>query len=305
MSAENERTAQLLRQVLPSPRWDDTAFLDWVYDHNPTGPLLPSNVDRDGLRVCHIGGVPIPLRSSERDGQGLLLLNSSVAEEDQQRGTYATAILNMTELGHKGGFLCGFGITNARSSGPILRAVGAAWQCSLPVRLCIPWRFSRSVRSHVADVDWLASDEFDAVAQQLDRHPARDFTYQWTPELLRWRLSVPGHRYSVHVSRTLVSVTTTTVFRGVRITVLCKFLPRDGQTGPISPQAHIAAACRHHRTPLALYAGINIHVPVTGIRLAQDRLPSPLNLVTLTTPDIMPLHRCVFDTFEFLEFDAF
>lgn len=306
MTDENERTLGLLRQVLPSARWDTTAFLDWVYDHNPTGPLVASNVDRGDARVCHIGGVPMPLRSAEITGTGLLLLNSSTSADEQQRGTYAKAILRLNDLARDGGHLGLFGVTNARSTGPVLRGVGASWQCSLPVRLCVPWKVSRSVRTYDATPGWLASDEFTAVASRLDRHPARDLTYCWTPELLRWRLSAPGGSFAVHVSSSLVSVTTTTRFRNVPITIVCKLLPREGQTGPLSPQDHIAAACRHHRTPLALYAGINIHVPVHGIRLAQDRLPSPLNLVMLTArPEQLPQHRFAFDTFEFLDFDAY
>ena len=34
VTSENQKTLDLLRQVLPSPRWDGTDFLDWVYDHN-------------------------------------------------------------------------------------------------------------------------------------------------------------------------------------------------------------------------------------------------------------------------------
>ncbi len=306
MRAENELTLQLLRQVLPNPRWQGTEFLDWVYDHNPTGPLLPSNVDRDEVRVCHIGGVPMPLRSGERRGTALLLLNSSTAPDEQQRGTYASAILALNEAAREHGHLGLYGVTNARSTGPVLRGAGASWQCSLPVRLCIPWRFSPSVASREVDAAWLHSEAFIELAGRVDRYPAREFTHRWSPDVLRWRLAVPGARYAVHACEELLSVSTTTTFRGVRLAVMCKFLLRGDLTGPISPQAHIAAACRHHRVPLALYAGINVHVPVSGIRLSQRHLPSPLNLVMLTAdPEVLPQHRFLFDTFEFLDFDAF
>lgn len=306
MSTENERTLALLREVLPSPRWDTTEFLDWVYDHNPVGPLLPSNVDRDEQRVCHIGGVPMPLRSSDLDGTALLLLNSSTSPEEQRHGTYAKTILRLNEMCRDLGHLGLFGVTNAESTGPVLRGAGASWQCSLPVHLFVPWRLSNQVTSRAATSAWLASDEFTGVAGRLDRHPTRDLTYRWSAELLRWRLGFPGADYSIHWSDKLVSVSTRSDFRGIPVTVMLKFLPREGQTGPLSPRSHIAAACRHHRTPVALYAGINRHVPVSGIRLAQDRLPAPLNLVMLSAQtDALPQHRFLFDTFEFLDFDAF
>jgi hypothetical protein len=221
------------------------------------------------------------------------------------QGTYIQTMLDLAATAVEQGHLGMFGITNANSTGPILRN-GGGWQRALPVRLCIPWRFSNRVTSRAATSTWLASDEFIEVASRLDRHPARDLTYRWNPDLLRWRLATPGTRYAVHWSEHLVSVSTKTTMYGVPITLLLKFLPRNGQPGPLSPRSHIAAACRHHRTPAAVYAGINIHVPVQGTQLAQDRLPSPLNLVMYTfDPDVLPQYRFVFDTFELLDFDAF
>lgn len=306
VTSENQKTLDLLRQVLPSPRWDGTDFLDWVYDHNPTGPLVPFNVDLDGRRVCHIGGVPVPLRNGELDGVGLLLLNSSTAPDEQQKGTYAKAIRAIAELAGEQGMLGVFGVTNADSTGPALRGAKGSWQCSLPVRLCVPWRPPIGVRSHDADPQWLAGDEFATLTRRLDRQPARDLTCRWSTDLLRWRLLTPGTRYAVHWNDALVAVTTRTVFRGVPITIVLKLLPREGRTGPLTPQPHITAACRHHRTPLALYAGVNVHVPVSGIRLSQERLPAPLNLVMISSrPDLLAQHRFVFDAFEFLDFDAY
>jgi len=306
VTTDLELTLALLRQVLPDRRWDDDAFLEWVYQHNPAGPAVEVNIDRADKRVSHIGGLPTPLRSSELTGTAVLLVNLASSPEIQMGGGYRRGIRRLDDAARAAGHLGLFGVTNARSTRPVLRGVGASWQCSLPVRVCVPWWIPRQVSSREVTPSWLESNEFVHTASRLDRSPARDLTQRWTRERLRWRLGVPGMHYAVHWDTRLVSVTTRTEYRGVPVAVILKLLPRDGHTGPLSPRAHISAACRHHRTPVALYAGFNRHVPVEGIRLAQDRLPSPLNLVMLSSqPDVLPQHRFVFDTFEFLDFDAF
>lgn len=303
---DHERTLQLLRKVLPHERWADGEFLEWAYESSPAGQALISNIDEGDLRLCHTAGLPFPLRDLRRRFTAVLLINGSTLPEVQYQGAYPAAMLGLAEQAERAGIVGGFGVTNRRATTSVLKGTGAAWQCSLPVKICLPWKPSRGVEGADVTPELLAGPRFAELTQRLGDVPARHATYCWSTELLRWRLSMPGARYALHWTSTLLCVSTRTVFRGVPITVILKLLPREGQTGPLSPSAVITAACRHHRTPVALYAGINAHVPVTGIRLSQDRLPAPLNLVTLSIDEsAIPQEQFVFGTFEFLEFDAF
>jgi hypothetical protein len=303
---ELEMTLGLLRTVLPSPRWDTLDFLDWVYNENPLGELVPQNVDRDGQRLCHIGGVPMNLRSADDAGRFLILYNSSAAPEEQGKGTYVKTLFKLHGRARDLGFHGMLGVTNAASTGPATKGFKARMLGALPAKLCVP----TVVRSpghthHPVDDAFLDSGEFEKLASELDATPAGTWTNCWTPDVLAWRLRWIGYDYTLHVGPDLVAVSTRTTYRGVPVAVLSKVLPRAGARGPLSSEQMIAAICKYHRAPAAVYAGFNANVPVKGFKLRQDRLPSPLNLLFLSTSDAVDTDTFRFETFEFLDFDAY
>jgi hypothetical protein len=302
----NELRLDLLRSVLPNPRWDTSAYLDWVYDHNPVGGLVPIDVVEDGRVLCHIGGVPVLLRSEDIEGWFLILLNSSTAADAQGRGLYVQALFDVFEECGKMGGVGGYGVTNARSTGPATKGLRATPTGSLPARLVLPTALpSRRVRTFDCTPEFLASDEFSALTADLDDYAAKGFVTRWTTDILRWRLAFPYTSYKLHVSEELVGITTRATVKGVPVTVLMKFLPRAARRGPLDPWRMIATACLRHRTPVAVYAGYNANVPVPGIRIDQERLPAPLNLLVMSTSPGLHNDDFRFETFEFLDFDAY
>lgn len=304
--AEHRLTQELLRQVLPSSRWDDLDFLTWVYDHDPLGALVPQNVDREGARLCHIGGVPIELRSANDVGRFLILYNSSSAPEEQGKGTYVKTLFKLHGKARDLGFHGMMGVTNAASTGPATKGFKARMLGALPAKLCVPTTVRAPGHTHhIADASFLESLEFEKIVDELDASPAGQWTQRWTPEVMRWRLRWPGQTYTLHVGPDLVAVSTTTAFKGVPLAVLLKVLPRGAARGPVPSDQMITAICRHHRAPALVYAGYNANVPVKGFRLRQDRIPSPLNLLFLSTSEHVDTDTFRFETFEFLDFDAY
>ena len=94
---------------------------------------------------------------------------------------------------------------------------------------------------------------------------------------------------------------------GLPFAVILKLLPRrplaDGET--VSSRGAIAAACRYHRAPAAVYAGFNAHVRVRGVRPPRRIQPAPLNLLFRSLSDEVPQETFTLDTYEFLDFDAY
>jgi hypothetical protein len=302
----NELRLDLLRSVLPNPRWDTTAYLDWVYDRNPMGELIPIDVIEDGRIICHIGGVPVQLRSADHQGNFLLMLNSATAADAQGRGLYVKALIDLCNQAAELGAAGAYGVTNLRSTGPATKVPGATLTGSLPVRLVIPTFFpSRRVRTFDCTDEFLDSDEFVKVTAGLDNFPVRRFVTRWTTDTLRWRLGFPCAAYKLHVSDELVAITTRASFKGMPVTVLMKFLPRAADRRPLDPWPLISTACWRHRTPLAIYAGYNAIVAVPGIRIKQERLPAPLNLVVRSLSAELRTEDFQFEIFEFLDFDAY
>ena len=148
---------------------------------------------------------------------------------------------------------------------------------------------------------------FDTLAAGLDDVPgARSGRTRTHPSTCAGGSRAPHASYAVHASDELVGVSTTDKRFGVPAAVILKLLPRDGRSGPLRADAIVAAACRFHRAPYAVYAGFNAHVKVRGIQPPRRLQPSPLHLILRSlsrTPSTR--NRLVVDTFEFLDMDAY
>jgi hypothetical protein len=90
---------------------------------------------------------------------------------------------------------------------------------------------------------------------------------------------------------------------GVRAAVILKLLARGD--APVRPERVIAAACRHHRAPYAVYAGFNARVRVRGIQPPRKLQPSPLHLILRSLSPDVDQPGLAIDTFEFLDMDAY
>lgn len=320
--ADLSASAELLRKEHPdAERFGGTQFLTWLYRDNPHHPAIEENVDRRGRRVAHFALVPQPYRDRTDTATFVLSVNAVTRSglgsmhfvALAARGT-RRAIERKDELG---GLIGGIGVTNESSTMPGLHRIGARLITSLPVR-AIPrvGRSSRGVESHDLDDAFRATDDFTRLIDGLDEQPADGWTQCWTPEHLRWRLAAPGARYAIHASDEVVAITTTASAKGVPVAVVLKLLPREGRRGPLSARSVIAAATRHHRVPVAIYAGFNAHVPVQGVKIPKRAQPAPLNLLFIARDEASrflgmdlekegPQAAARFDTFELLDFDAF
>jgi hypothetical protein len=303
MADELDLTLRLLQRCFDAPRFSDRSFLDWVYNHNPVGPLFPHDVTDDGERICHIGGVPLDYRSGDRDGRFLLLLNSSVAPDTQRRGVYVHALQDLQKEQEVAGFDGSWGVTNAQSTAPGKKA-GYRQVLTLPVKACAPLARSRHVVDYPVDEAFLTSPRFEALTADLDDFAVQGWVQRWTPDVLRWRLRFPGQRYVVHVSPSVFAVSTRTSYRGAPVAVVLKLLPRGRRDEPVRGGPVITAACRAHRAPICIYAGVNTHVTVRGVPLKREWLPAPLNVMFHSHHPGL-IDTITFDILEFLDFDPY
>jgi hypothetical protein len=114
----------------------------------------------------------------------------------------------------------------------------------------------------------------------------------------------------VHVSDDFFVVSTREHRAGVRFAAILKVLPRNGASKRehriLSGAPAVAAACAYHRAPLAVYAGFNARVKVSGVSLPMRLRPSPLNLILKSVnQDVLPQGDFELATFEFLDSDAY
>lgn len=301
-------TSHLLHTVFDDERFADPGYLNWHYNESPVGVAIAVDLkDEHGIVFGHGAAIPQEFRDGERDTRFVQIVNIARLDERAGENLFASELLKYVPYVLEQGVTGGFGVTNAKSTSPAisLDGLGATLVCSLPVKILLPsplWR--KGVESYDVTPEFLESKTFVELCTDLDAHPADAFTQRWSLDQLRWRLSRPNTKYAIHASNNVVAITSKAKAKGLPIVLLMKMIPRFGSRGPLPAEALVTAACRHHRAPVAMYVGFNAHLPMRGVTVPRRILPAPLNLLFLTLSDIdQATFR--FDTFEFLDFDAF
>jgi hypothetical protein len=300
---DNLRNTELLAVELPDARYVDEAYLHWLYDLNPYGPAIQRSVDEDGVRVAHYALVPQRYRGPEGVVPAAFSLHAVVRSGTQRKGYFQKIGAEIYEEATAAGWLFSSGVCNDKSIGAVTKYMGWKTPGPLPVRLCIPMHTGRGVSSHRVDPAFLESDRFAELTAGLDDFPVQQWTNSYTTEYLRWRLACPSTSFTLHTSNDMVAVSTTDTRFGVRAAVILKLLARGEQLLRAEPT--IAAACRFHRAPYAVYAGFNARVRVRGIQPPRKLQPSPLHLILRSLSPAIDQDVLALDTFEFLDMDAY
>lgn len=306
-ATEHERNTELLDAELPDPRFRDARYLTWLYDENPHGASFWDAIDReDGQRVAHYGLIPQVWRDASGPQPILFSLNAVTRSGNQRKGYFKkigdVIYERAREAGHKGIIA----VPNENSTPAVVKYWKYRFLMQIPVTAVRPLpRVRHQVQSRPVDQELLRSARFAEVAAQLDVHHADGWTQVYDEAYLRWRLSQPHARYVLHVADDVVAVTTRSSFAKVPVCVVLKLLPRGDAADVVEAGAVIAAACRHHGAPGAVYAGFNARVRVRGVRLPLRLRPVPLNLLYKSLSDDVPQETFELDTYEFLDMDAY
>ena len=95
---------------------------------------------------------------------------------------------------------------------------------------------------------------------------------EWTPERLRWRLASPGARYAVHDGGDWLAVTTADQEHGANVAVILAVIA-PAPLGAAESAALVRRACRAHRAPVALHAGLQRPPGVARVTAARPAAP--------------------------------
>ena len=246
---------ELLNAELPDKRFEGPDYLEWLYDRNPEGGGIFEGVDEDGRRMAHYALIPQCWRNAGGPAFVCFSLNAVTRSGAQRKGYFVQIGHRIYERARLQGAKGILAVPNEKSTPGALKYLGYRFLGPLPVRVLPPIGSAKGVESRAVDEAWLASDEFAALAEEIDQHAASGWTQAWTPEQLRWRLAQPRGGYVVHVSDELLVVSVEHRFIGLPFAVILKLLPRrplaDGET--VSSRGAIAAAkgqgVPHHLRP--------------------------------------------------------
>lgn len=294
-----ERTAALLADVFGA-RFSP-AYLTWQYERSPEGHEIATDLaDESGRPLAHYVVVPQTWVSPAGRRPFALSLNTAVRPEARGRGMFTRLAEATYETAHRDrGVAAVIGVANASSTPGFTGRLKFSLYDLLPVTIGLARPSApASTRSHSsAAVD-------PQLWGSLDLTPRSGWMQEWTAEKLTWRLASPLGPYGVHVHPSGVMVTAV-ARRGVPITLVLKVFARRGAPY-VATRALLRAACRYHRTAVYLYAGYNGRARVRGLPLPQRLRPAPLNLIYRALDASVPAAADMrFETFEFLDFDAY
>ena len=306
---ELARTVTLLNEVFAVDPPYSLEGLSWYYRDNPVGCAAVGAVDDGDIRTGNYSLVPQVFR----DGSGKTVVlglgvDLAVLPAARRAGTFRRTVEDAYLQGERAGMDSIIGVANANSAPRMESALGWRTLAPLPVTLVLP-SFSRTrLESHRVTGEFLRSPRFDALAEGGFLPPSRSSGYfepEWTGDYLRWRLARPGAQYSLHVNEDLVVVSTLTRMMRLPFALVLKVLARRPLEAPVSLGGIARAMIAHHRTPLVVHWGKNPMLRVRGIRLPQEKMPSPLTIVMHGLKPAFDEAGFELGSFEFLDFDAY
>jgi GNAT superfamily N-acetyltransferase len=295
-----EATSGLLEETFPGAGAGDLAYLRWLYDASPFGPVVEVNLDDDQGRAGHYAIVPVELSIDGRDRLGALSLNTAVHERARGGGVFTRLANDTYTLAAERGVEVVVGVANANSTPGFIRRLEFELVTALPATVLAPILGAR------AGLHSIAADAPGALdhpeLEQLLAPPASGLATHWTRERLAWRLARPGKSYILHHGPGVLAVSTLDRRGPARVAVLLAVFAA-GDVPPAAVRAVVRAACTAHRAPLALHAGVNDRLALRGLPLPQRLRPSPLNFIYRDLVAAGPAPRIA--RWEFLDFDAY
>lgn len=305
--ADLAETARFLHEIFPIPRFADDRYLRWWYRENPVGAAVEADLVENGACSGHFAGIPQRLHSTRMTLPAVLLVDVSIAASQRGRGLMAVVHdLCAEEAARRYPDGVIIGVANGPATPTYRKYLQYRILRPLPAFVCPPvWPDLGRYESARADAAYCASRELEDLVRSLDLSPTAGFSQEWSLELLRFRLASPGASYTLHVGDDVVIVTTKVKQSGVPVVVVLKTFRRRAGTRPIANGA-IAAACRFHRAPVAVYAGVSAACRVVGMPLPERLKPAPLNFIVRgVRPGSFDVTSFQLDTYEFLDFDAY
>jgi GNAT superfamily N-acetyltransferase len=303
MSADRiEATSGLLEETFPGAGAGDLAYLRWLYDDSPFGPVVEVNLDDDQGRAGHYAIVPVELSIDGAPRPGALSLNTAVHERARGGGVFTRLANDTYALAKSRGVDVVVGVANANSTPGFIRRLEFELVTPLPATVLAPLG-PPTRRSGVRTVAATAPGALDrADLEAVLAAPAAGLTTRWDRERLAWRLARPGKAYVLHHGPGVLAVSTLDRRGPARVAVLLAvFAAADVPSAVV--RALVRAACVAHRAPVALHAGVNTRLALRGLPLPERLRPSPLNFIyrDLVAGGAAPrLAR-----WEFLDFDAY
>ena len=298
-SRDHRATAAFLLREFGADKFADPAYLSWYYDANPDGQAICGERDDDSGRLASYALVPQRWRRGDERALLGITVDACVRAGAQRGGVFRALALEVFDTSLAAGVEGTLTIANANSTPAFVEKLGLRFLGGLPVTAVAPLARPRGVTRVAVDESAIVDLAADCSARTTP-----GWVHDWTADSLRWRFASPIREYVVHRSDQVWCVSTKSGIGRIPAAVVVALVPRSGRRD-VSAGAVIAAACRHHRAPIAIHAGVNRDVRVRGVPVPRRLLPSPLNLLALGFGDRATNSITDVGVYEFLDTDHY
>ncbi len=294
----------LMQEVFPHPERFTVERLAWSYRQHPRGGAAVGRCfDAQEKQIGNYALVPLELSCGTKRILLGLGVDLAVSPSARGTGTFRSTVQDAYDQAQRQGFAGILGIANAQSAPRMVETLGWKHLPSLATRLLFASGFGRGFSAPYTP-SLLATEPFHSLLNKLSFSNTVGWQQCWDSDLLRWRLSMPGAQYSLHVLDDCMAVSTTDSVLGVRIAVLLKVFGRS-DVASVNGSAVAMRLARHHKTPIVVHWGINPVLSGRGAPLPKRLQPSPLEVVLHVFDESHDSSGIRLDSFELLDFDAY
>ncbi|MSO60247.1 MAG: GNAT family N-acetyltransferase [Ilumatobacteraceae bacterium] len=295
---------ELMQEVFPHPERFTIERLAWSYRQHPWGKAAVGRCfDAQEKQIGNYALIPLELSYANETVVLGLGVDLAVSPSARGSGTFRTTMQDAYEQAQQQGFAGILGIANAQSAPRMVKALGWKHLPSLATRLLFAFGSGSGSSARYAP-SLLATEPFYSALSTLSFRNGDGCQQRWDLDLLEWRLSMPGGKYSLHALDDCIAVSTTDIVMGVRVAVLLKVFAMQGVSS-VKGSSVAMRLVRHHKTPIVFHWGINPLLAGRGVPLPKRLQPSPLEVVLHVFDESQDSSDISLDSFELLDFDAY
>jgi GNAT superfamily N-acetyltransferase len=149
-------------------------LLDWQYNLNPNGRVVAFDAFLDGELAAHYATIPMMAQLGGRVARGLLSINTATHPRHQRQGLFPRLAEMTYDRGRELGYEFVVGVANHNSVYGFTNKLGFQPVSPLETRIVTSLTTRQSAAATL------------------------DYVGEWSAEAVRWRMSKPDGRYSVH-----------------------------------------------------------------------------------------------------------
>jgi predicted N-acetyltransferase YhbS len=278
-----EQCHSILSRSFPTGYARSARYLEWLYASSCGMPALVVAARYEGYRIGQMVFLPHPVDCGGVERVFGFTADFAVLPQFRSGPLLIKLTREALEVARREGLDGIYGLPNAASLPVVSRFLKGQQVGRLQVRigLSLPLSPLLARSAHVESRDVASMSDAQILDLLAPHTQSRQNERIWTAQRLLARLRSPLTQFALHEAGEGLGISAASTTHGLRVTMLCAFLPATGERLSWGAMRALTnAACRFHGSRVFCYAGINAHVArLPGVPVPLQFYPSPLILL--------------------------